>query len=68
MDRYDFLEAIRVILAMFEPTPTLSNFDFGQLFMTIGVNNDQIWLARGLKSDFDKCSNNIRTDLNLIFV
>ena len=30
---FDFLEAIRVILAMFEPTPTLPNFYFGQLFI-----------------------------------
>ena len=30
---YDFLEAIRVILAMFEPTPNLPNFYFGQLFI-----------------------------------
>ena len=28
---------------MFEPIQTLSNFDFGQLFMWIGANNDQIW-------------------------
>ena len=33
MSRYDFLEATRVILAMFELTPTSNNFDFGQLFI-----------------------------------
>ena len=33
--------------AMFEPTPTWPNFDFGQLFMWIGANNDQIWLSGG---------------------
>ena len=30
--------------AMFEPTLTWPNFTFGQLFMWIGANNDQIWL------------------------
>ena len=30
--------------AMFEPTWTWPNFTFGQLFMWIGANNDQIWL------------------------
>ena len=29
---------------MFEPTSTWPNFTFGQLFLWIGVNNDQIWL------------------------
>ena len=44
MARYDFLEAIRVILAMFEPTPTWPNFIFyfGQLFILIEANHDQI--------------------------
>ena len=26
---------------------TLSNFTFGELFMWIGANNDQIWLPMG---------------------
>ena len=33
--------------AMFEPTWTWPNFTFGQLFMWIGANNDQIWLPMG---------------------
>ena len=53
---------------MFEPTPTLCNFDFGPLFMWIGANNDQIWLPRGLKSDFEKCSNRLQLDLSSLLV
>ena len=33
--------------AMFEPTWTWPNFTFGQLFMWIGENNDQIGLPMG---------------------
>ena len=33
--------------AMFEPTGTLPNLNFGQLFMWIGAKNDQIWLPMG---------------------
>ena len=33
--------------AMFEPTPTWPDFTFGQLFICIGTNNDQILLPRG---------------------
>ena len=33
--------------AMFKPSPTWSNFAFGQLFVWIGVNNDQTWLSTG---------------------
>ena len=33
--------------AMFEPTWTWPNFTFGQVFMWIGANNDQIWLPMG---------------------
>ena len=47
--------------AMFEPTPTLPNFDFGKFFMWIGANNDQIRLPRGLRTDFDKCLNRLPT-------
>ena len=53
---------------MFEPTPTLCNFDFGPLFMWIGANNDQIWLPRGLKSDFEKCSNRLQLDLSSLLL
>ena len=54
--------------AILEPTPTLSNFDFGQLFMWIGANNDQIWLPRGLKSEFEKCSNRLQLDMSSLLV
>ena len=33
--------------AMFEPTWTWPNLTFGQLFMLLGANNDQIWLPMG---------------------
>ena len=39
MTRYVFLGARWVIWAMFEPTPTWYNLDFGQIFMWIGANN-----------------------------
>ena len=38
--------------AMFEPTWTWPNFTFGQLFMWIGANNDQIWHPYGLDEWF----------------
>ena len=63
---YDFLEAIRVILAMFEPTPTWPNFYFGQLFIWIEANNDQICLPRGEISDLEQCSNRLQLDLILL--
>ena len=43
--------------AMFEPTWSWPNFTFGQLFMWIGTNNDQIWLHMGYMSDSEQCSN-----------
>ena len=49
---------------MFEPTPTLPEFTFGQPVKWIGANNGQIWLARGLESDFEKCSNRLQLDLS----
>ena len=33
--------------AMFEPTPTLANFNFGQHFMRNGANNEQLGLPLG---------------------
>ena len=66
--RYNLIWANEWFWAMFEPTPTLSNFDFGQLFMWIGANNDQIWLPRGLKSDFEKCSKRLQLDLSSLLV
>ena len=66
--RYDFVEAIRVILAMFEPTPTWPNFYLGQLFIWIEANKDQICLPRGEMSDFEQCSNRLQLDLILLLV
>ena len=37
---------------MFKPTWTWPNFTFGQLFMWIGANNDQIWLPMGFDEWF----------------
>ena len=43
---------------MFEPNPTLHNFDFGEFRTWIGANNDHnIWFPRGWMSDFEQCSN-----------
>ena len=68
MARYDFLEAIRVIWAIFELTPTWQNFYFGQLFMWIEANNDQMCLPRGEMSDFEQWSNRLQLDLILLLV
>ena len=54
---------------MFEATPTWPNLDFGQFVLWIGVNNNQIWLARrGLKGDLEKCSNRLQLDLISLLV
>ena len=45
---------------MFELTWTWPNFTFGQLFMWIGANNDQIWLPMGWV-----IMSNVQTDLEL---
>ena len=37
---------------MSEPTPTWSNFDFGQFCMWMGANNNQIGLPRGQSIDW----------------
>ena len=34
---------------------TLDNLTFGQLFMCIGANNDQILLSMGYTSDSEQC-------------
>ena len=47
MTRYDSYGLDEWFWAMFEPTWTWPNFTFGQLFMWIGANNDQIWLPMG---------------------
>ena len=54
MNMYDFLELDEWFWAMFKPTPIWPNFDFGQLFMWIGANNDLIWLPRCLMNDFEQ--------------
>ena len=50
--------------ATFEPTWTLPNFMFGQLFMWIGEHYGQIWLHIGYMSDSEQCSD--RLELYLI--
>ena len=58
MTSYRVFEWLR---AMFGPTWTLPNFTFGQLFMWIGANNDQIWLPMArwviLHDSFSDCFN-----------
>ena len=49
MTFYGLYEWLR---AMFEPTWTWPNFTFGQLFMWIGENNDQIWFPTWPNVDF----------------
>ena len=44
ISRFDFLWARWMILSNVQTTWTWHNFTFGQLFMLIGANNDQIWL------------------------
>ena len=53
--------------AMFEPTWTWPNFTFGQVFMWIGANNDQIWLPMGYMSDSQQCFKPTWTWPNLTF-
>ena len=48
--------------AMFEPTPTWPNSTFGQLFLWIGANNDQILLHMGQMSDSEQFSNRLQLD------
>ena len=54
--------------AMFKPTWTWPNLTFGQLFMWIGANSDQIWLPMGLMSDSEQCSNRLELDLISLLV
>ena len=68
MTKYDFLWAGLVVLKMFKPTWTWPNFTFGQLFMWIGANNDQIWLPMGWMSDSEQCSNRLELDLISLLV
>ena len=52
---------------MFQPTPILPDFNFGQVVRWIGANNGQIRLSRGYKSDFEQCLNRLQLYLILIF-
>ena len=54
--------------ATFEPAWTLPNFSFGQLFMWIGANNDQIWLPMCYTSDSEQSSNRLELDLISLLV
>ena len=54
--------------AMFEPTWIWPNFTFGQLFMWIGANNDQIWLPMGKMNNSEQCSNRLELDLISLLV
>ena len=56
MTRYDIMEARWVILSN---VWTDSNVIFGQYFIWIGYNNDQIWLPRRYSCDFEKCLNRL---------
>ena len=47
---------------------TWPNFTFGQLFLWIGANNDQIWLPMGWMSVSEKCSNRLKFDLIKLLV
>ena len=63
-----FWGQIRVDKIKFEQIITLPNFTFGQLFMWIGANNDQIWLPMGYVSDSEQCSNRLELYLILLLV
>ena len=49
--------------AIFELTPTWPNFDFGNLLVWIGSNNDHLWLPRSRATVFEQCSNWLQLDL-----
>ena len=54
---------------MFKPSSTGPNLHFLKIFMLIGgANYDQIWLPRGLKSDFEQCLNRLQLHLISILV
>ena len=63
MTRYDFLWARWVILSNVRTDLNLPNFTFGQLFMWIGANNDQIWLPMCYMSDSEQCLNRLELEL-----
>ena len=68
MTKYDFLWARWVILSNVRTDLNLTWFHFGQLFMWIGANNDQIWLFMGYTSDSEQCSNRLELDLISLLV
>ena len=63
MDKNYILGQIRVDKIKLDQMITWPNFTFGQLFMWIGANNDQIWLPMGYTSDSEQCSNRLELDL-----
>ena len=68
MTRYDSYGLNEWFWAMFEPTWTWPNFSFGQLFIWIGANNDQIWLPVDQTNDSEQCSNRLELDLISLLV
>ena len=44
------------------------NLDFGNVCMSIGAYNGQIWLSRGHKSDFEQSLKRLQLDLMLLVV
>ena len=67
MTRYDY-GLDEWFWAMFEPTWTWPNFTFGQLFMWIRANNDQIGLHMGQMNYSEQCSSRLELDLILHLV
>ena len=65
-DAYDFLDGGQVLLS--NVLLTDSNLYFGQLFMWIAANNDQILLPWSQASDFEECLHRLQLDLILICV
>ena len=63
MDKNGILGQISVDETKLNQIITLPNFTFGQLFMWIGANYDQIWLPMGWMSDSEQCSNRLEFDL-----
>ena len=55
MTRYYCLGTEQYFWAMFELTPTLPNFTFGQMFKQIGTRYTQIWHTDNYGCDFEPC-------------
>ena len=65
---YDLQEARWVISSNVWTDYNFTWFHFGQLFIWIGANNDQIWLFGDWMSDFEQCSNQFQLDLISLLV